>query len=331
VWIILQELFRNDDLLADAEETTYSARADMQDSPRNRTGFELFSDRVKRMYPDYILDDTLKLMPGPDAATVNFDALKSVLLSKDLKRVSELAWTAKALRFLDGKVDLTGNRICLASFPRTGTVMLRKYMESISGIHTGSDMSLIITNGVQMMGMAGENHVPDDGTVWVTKSHWPSPPPPMTQRDFTMDRAIVLVRNPIDVMSSMFLFINTGSHSMTCKEKINEAFPAEWDEWIHVVVAMIKEYYEFIRATVVPSIPVFFCRYEDITINSKQVLSDSFRFMLNAPDIAGTVLQHKIDKVTAGPFQCQRIYKLKSTQTLNRCIDLYTQDQKDFI
>jgi hypothetical protein len=263
----LQELFRNDDLLADAEETTYSARPEMQDAPGNRTGFELFSDRVKRLFPDYILDNTLKLIAGPSTATVNFNTLKEILLSKDLKRDNELAWIAKASRFLDAKVDMTGDRICLASFPRTGTIMLRKYLESVSGIHTGSDMSLIITNGVQMMGMAGENHVGDDNTVWVTKSHWPSPPPPMPQRDFSLDRALVLVRNPIDVMASMFLFINTGSHSMSCKEKINEAFPVEWDEWIHVVVAMIKEYYEFVIANIATNIPVYFCRYEDIATN----------------------------------------------------------------
>lgn len=131
------------------------------------------------MFPDYRLDATLKLVAGPDTPTVNFNSLREILLSKDLKRNIELAWAAKTARLLDAKVDLAGNRICLASFPRTGTIMVRKFIESVSGIHTGSDMSLIITNGVQMMGMAGENHVPDDNTVWLTKSHWPSPPPPM--------------------------------------------------------------------------------------------------------------------------------------------------------
>lgn len=92
-------------------------------------------------------------------------------------------------------------------------------------------------------------------------------------------------------MASMFLFINTGSHSMNCKEKINEAFPAEWDEWIHVVVAMIKEYYRFVLATIVPSVPVLFCRYEDFTLQSGQVMTDVMKFMLNCPDIAGTVLE----------------------------------------
>jgi hypothetical protein len=80
----LQELFRNDDLLADAEETAYSARPDMQDSPDNPTGFELFSDRVKRLFPTFTLTNALKLMPGSETPTVNFTHLKELLLSKDL-------------------------------------------------------------------------------------------------------------------------------------------------------------------------------------------------------------------------------------------------------
>jgi hypothetical protein len=48
IWMILNDLYRNDELLADYEGHHYSLRPEMQDKPENPTGFELYSDRMKR-------------------------------------------------------------------------------------------------------------------------------------------------------------------------------------------------------------------------------------------------------------------------------------------
>jgi hypothetical protein len=45
-------------------------------------------------------------------------------------------------KFLDSKVDMTGNRVCFTSFPRTGNTFLRKIIETVTGVFTGSDMNL---------------------------------------------------------------------------------------------------------------------------------------------------------------------------------------------
>ena len=104
--------------------------------------------------------------------------------------------------------------------------MTRKYLEAISGVYTGTDMPLVIINPEQSWGLAGSDHVSDDRTVWVTKTHWPMPRPgPVDDRDFTMDKAFIITRNVIDVIPSFFLLLFTGSHSMTCAEVFNEAFP----------------------------------------------------------------------------------------------------------
>lgn len=114
--------------------------------------------------------------------------------------------------------NMVGNRVCFASWMRTGNTMTRKYIEAITGVHTGSDMPLIITNVMQSWGMAGEDHVCDDGSVWITKTHWPMPDPykPFYETIFTMDRCFVITRNFIDVLPSMFLLFHTGSHSQVC-------------------------------------------------------------------------------------------------------------------
>ena len=83
IWIILGDFVRNDEILSDPEQLHYSVRHVMQDTPENPTGFELFSDRTSRLYPTYVLDNVLKVVPGPTTPTVNFDQLKELLMCKE--------------------------------------------------------------------------------------------------------------------------------------------------------------------------------------------------------------------------------------------------------
>lgn len=72
----------------------------------------------------------MRLVAGKNAPTINFDTLKEVLLSKgDSRRKEYDEMTKGEIKFLDKKSSLFGNRVCLASFPRTGNSMLRKFLE----------------------------------------------------------------------------------------------------------------------------------------------------------------------------------------------------------
>ena len=66
------------------------------------------------MFPTYVLDERLRIRPGPETPRVNFANLKEILLSTDLERDNELSWaSAKNLRFLDGTdLALTGQQVC---------------------------------------------------------------------------------------------------------------------------------------------------------------------------------------------------------------------------
>ena len=56
-----------------------------------------------RLFPSYVLDDRLRIRPGPETPLINFTNLKELLLSTDLARNAELEWASpKNLRFLDG-------------------------------------------------------------------------------------------------------------------------------------------------------------------------------------------------------------------------------------
>jgi len=218
----LNDVYRNDECLADREMNRVSLNKDLQSREGNETEYELFSDRFHKFYPTYVLDANQVARSGPESLTINFNQLKDLLLSKDLSRLSELDWISQQnLRFLDGSVDMKGNVVALMSYPRSGNTFLRQFLERCTGIWTGSDMNLkhILPN--QVMGMAGEQVV-GDNTVWVTKTHHALESPLATK--FTANRQICIVRNPIDVFPSFLYLINSGSHSLVPKEKVHEEF-----------------------------------------------------------------------------------------------------------
>ena len=75
-------------------------------------------------------------------ATVSLKKLKAVLLSKDMKVYDEYKkefLDDNILKFLDGE-DIDGDRVCYQSFMRSGNTFLRKYLELILGVPTGSEM-----------------------------------------------------------------------------------------------------------------------------------------------------------------------------------------------
>ena len=106
----LQDLYRNDELLADRAMERFSFNPEVQSTEKNVTEYELFSDRFTRMFPAYSLDERLRVRPGNETPRVNFKWLRELLLSQDLSRDGELEWIrdGKELRFLDGE-DMLGN------------------------------------------------------------------------------------------------------------------------------------------------------------------------------------------------------------------------------
>jgi len=95
--------------------------------------------------------------------------------------------------------------VIFASYPRSGNTFLRKYLEEITGIATGSDMTTEMTMCIQLDGFKGEE-IWDD-TVWIAKSHYPFPTPNIVP--FEANKIICVVRNPLDTMCSLLQIIST--------------------------------------------------------------------------------------------------------------------------
>lgn len=181
--------------------------------------FWTYSDYFEKFFAaDYTLDDQTRLVPK-EHRSVNFNWLKDLYLSKDLTRLDELRQLGEKCKMLDATVDLSGNRISFASFPRTGNTLLRTLIEQCTGIYTGGDMDLRIVVKQQFFSdMPGESHHNSD-RVWVTKTHYPH----HGGREVdNANKIIYITRNPIEVTPSIAYLQLGGSHSVVSEKPINE-------------------------------------------------------------------------------------------------------------
>ena len=144
VLFALMDLYMDDKVLADREVNTFTTNPTLQHSPTNETDFMLYSDRMRSVYPSYVLDSKNRVVAGPDTPVLNFNETMAILLSKDLTRNEELNWVAKESggRFLDKSVSMRDHGIAFLSYPRSGNSMLRAFLESITGITTGAAETL---------------------------------------------------------------------------------------------------------------------------------------------------------------------------------------------
>ena len=72
------------------------------------------------------------------------------------------------LRYLDGEPNKS-QKVAICSYPRSGNTFMRRYVELLTGIHTGADNPLYCEVVLQCQGLAGEEIV--DDTVWAVKTH----------------------------------------------------------------------------------------------------------------------------------------------------------------
>ena len=94
------------------------------------------------------MDEAGSYRPDPDTRKVNLEKLITILKSEEPADMEgENAWMFDGKRrMLDG-ANLTnkGLKIGLDCFPRSGGMLVRTYMDQITGVETGSNMPLEMT------------------------------------------------------------------------------------------------------------------------------------------------------------------------------------------
>ena len=167
------------------------------------------------MAPEGYTYKEYKVVPTT-AKTVNYHKLVEILCSKDESLMEENAWIWDGHNyFLDGKVHLNdssiANHVQFTSFPRSGNSFLRRLIENVTGIETGSTMPPVLACIFPIIGMKGETH--KDDNIWICKSHYPMIAPADAKTPpFLANKTFMVVRNPFDVIHSYTQLMNTFTH-----------------------------------------------------------------------------------------------------------------------
>ena len=144
------------------------------------------------------------------------------------------------------------------------------------------------------MGFKGEEIV--DDRVWVVKAHHPA----LLKGVLTFDsqKVICLMKNPLDIIYSYAKFNQTMSDSQT-DFSIEKEYPEWWDWWVHEQAVNIQKYFDtlFKHCVTEKKNPIYFCRQEDIAVNTKSELTNIMKFMFDMDDLTGTNIERRIDEV----------------------------------
>lgn len=173
----------------------------------------------------------------------------------------------------------------MSSYPRSGNTLLRAYLERMMGLVTGSDCDITKKLNLQLMdmGLNGEGLV--DKRVWVVKTHYPER---YGKTKFAAERCILLVRSPLDCVTSLFHMVCSGSHDRSIANQDFATFESHWNEFIEQEITVWKDFHEFwMRA----KIPVHIIRYEDILQQPFNAFSSLIKFILNVDDLTGTTIE----------------------------------------
>ena len=114
------------------------------------------------------------------------------------------------LSFLDYTAGEAQEKVLLTSFPRSGNTLIRTYLEQLTSIPTGSDCDIRrpLNRQLKEMGLSGEGKI--DNSVWIVKSHYPER---IGVDRFFANKVVVIVRNPLDSIFSLFNMVGTVSHN----------------------------------------------------------------------------------------------------------------------
>ena len=197
------------------------------------------------------------------------------------------------LSFLDGleKQDLQDG-VVMSSYPRSGNTLLRSYLEKITGLVTGSDTDIShgLNRALLTAGLQGEGLV--DKRVWIIKTHYPER---YGGTMFGAERSILLVRNPLDAIVSVFNLFTTKSHTLSVKDDTFIRFSNVWKAYVETELRVWKEFHNFWLQS---KLPVHIIRYEDLVSNPESALTELMKFVLNVKTLENTRAQAHIKLAT---------------------------------
>jgi hypothetical protein len=124
------------------EDWIYTNSTGSHVSLTRHPGFFTFSEQVRKHFGiNYEFVQNGSLVTSKHGRTLNLDEVVGMLKSKDNSLLEKNKWIFdNEFRFLDGKPLKT--KIAFCTFPRSGNSLMRRLLETATGIVTGSAGSL---------------------------------------------------------------------------------------------------------------------------------------------------------------------------------------------
>ena len=198
-------------------------------------------------------------------------------------------------------------------------------IEQVTGVFVGSDANIHQAFDKAIGGGdLGELHTSASGRVWFTKTNHPMDSKP---QNFDAQKMIVVVRNPLDVIRELADSKNlfAAQDRLQIVGNYNENHADWWDKWVSIQSKNMAEGHDYIIKNVVDQIPTYFVRYEDLLQNPAPILKDVFKVALNVESIEGTILERRIEEVSA---RVQLINNSKAMGTPKvKSVDFFSIDQ----
>ncbi len=101
-----------------------------------------------------------------------------------------------------------------------------------------------------------------DETVWFVKSHYPER---LGYKPVTVQKAILVVRNPWDAINSYFNMQLTNSHNRSLHDSQYIRFQDRWDKMIQNEIQVWLRFHQYWLTKVNISIQIV--RYEDLLVH----------------------------------------------------------------
>jgi len=147
--------------------------------------------------------------------------------------------------------------------------------------------------------MHGEGVI-DFEKVLIVKTHFPER---IGHSEFQCEKCILITRNPLDSICSLFNMVGTTSHSKSITSK-NLENPEVQDLWVRFVEqespvwnAFHKYWFDFEDTKIITHIT----RYEDLMFHPEQALKDLSKFIFEIDDMDNLVIPSAIDEILKMP------------------------------
>ncbi|CAH0480304.1 unnamed protein product [Peronospora belbahrii] len=248
--------------------------------------------------PRVFLELNLAWNPFVILATI---ALKRI--NSTFKTVTDTMVKSNEMRWLHPG-ERNGERVAIVSYPRCGNSLMRGLLEKVTGVYTGCDTrpDRSLSKELHQYGMKGEGIV--DDSVWFVKTHFPER---IGYKEFSVKKAILVVRNPWDAIDSYFNMILTNSHNKSLHESQYKRFADRWDGLLRNEIDVWMKFHRYWTTKV--DIPIIVVRYEDLIMHREETLRRVFMFLTDLTTLEGTEWENRIHDAMftsgdkAGPYK----------------------------